>query len=83
MKMQSELISRLAERFGVPKNVAEPDDVQEYQAMLEEWMDNLPPAYSFVNPDTSKDDAHPWIVLHRHYLHTISLLVFTGRSTRR
>lgn len=71
MKMQSELISRLAKRFGLPKNVVEPEDVQEYQLMLEEWMADFPPTYDFTSPDTSKDAAHPWIVLHRHYLHTM------------
>lgn len=35
-------------------------------------MSKFPPTYAIKNPDTSKDAAHPWIVLHRHYLHTMS-----------
>lgn len=33
-------------------------------------MSRLPPTYSMKNPDRSKDEAYPWIKLHRHYLHT-------------
>lgn len=71
MKMQSQLISKLSKRFGLPKNVTAPSEVQEYQRMMEEWMASFPPTYDFKNPDTSGDADNPWIVLHRHYLHTM------------
>lgn len=70
MKTQSGLINRLAAKFGQPKAVTEPADVTEYQDTVQDWMRRLPAPYSMTDPDTSKDDAHPWIKLHRHYLHT-------------
>lgn len=73
MKLQSELITQLFARFGVPKNVVRPSQVQGYQAIVERWMSNFPSTYSFVNPDTRSDMSRPWIVLHRHYLHTMAL----------
>lgn len=72
MKMQSELIGQLFRRFGVPKNVVQPKDVQAYQAVLEMWMASFPPVYSFDDPDKSNDVDRPWIIWHRHYLHTMA-----------
>lgn len=69
MKTQSGLITRLAAKFGQPKNVAAAD-VTEYQDTVQDWMKRLPAPYSMTDPDTSKDDTYPWIKLHRHYLHT-------------
>ena len=72
MKLQSELIGNLAKRFGLPKNVVDPKDVQEYQKVLEGWMLEFPPTYDIKKSDMSVDQERPWIKLHRHYLHTMS-----------
>lgn len=72
MRMQSELITKLSKKYGLPKNVTTPDEVQEYQSDLEEWMASFPPTYRFDNPDKSKDAMLPWCELQRHYLHTMS-----------
>lgn len=72
MKLQSELITKLANRFGLPKNVVAPADVQEYQGIIQAWMKTFPQAYDLEDPDKSNDVQRPWIVLHRHYLHTMS-----------
>ncbi|PNY28957.1 transcriptional regulatory protein [Tolypocladium capitatum] len=72
MKLQSELITKLAKRFGLPKNVVAPADVQEYQRIIEAWMEMFPPTYDFEDADEGSDTQRPWIVLHRHYLHTMS-----------
>ncbi|XP_044722136.1 fungal specific transcription factor domain-containing protein [Hirsutella rhossiliensis] len=72
MKLQSELITQLSRRFGLPKHVASPSDVRDYQAIIETWMSSFPPSYALNNPDHSADLQRPWIVLHRHYLHTMS-----------
>ncbi|RGP81340.1 fungal specific transcription factor [Fusarium longipes] len=71
MKLQSEIIRNLFHRFGPPRNIVEPSDVQEYQKMLEDWMALFPPMFDLHNPDYSQDILHPWIPLHRHYLHTM------------
>lgn len=72
MKLQSELITQLANRFGRPRDVTSVQDVQEYQRIIEAWMRALPPTYGFDDADKSADVQRPWIVLHRHYLHTMS-----------
>ncbi|KJZ71699.1 hypothetical protein HIM_08896 [Hirsutella minnesotensis 3608] len=72
MKLLSELITQLARRFGVTKNVITPAEVREYQAMIETWMSTFPPTYAFEHPDQSADAQRPWIVLHRHQLHTMA-----------
>ncbi|KAK2592054.1 hypothetical protein QQS21_010254 [Conoideocrella luteorostrata] len=73
MKLQSELIGQLSTRFGSTKSVVHPGDVRNYQAMLEAWMSKFPSMYDFNDPDRVKDISRPWIVLHRHHLHTIAL----------
>lgn len=70
IKLQSELIRKLFGRFGLTKNVATPRDVQEYQYMIESWMETFPPPLDVYHPDQSLDAAYPWIVLHRHYIRT-------------
>ncbi|KAI9147758.1 putative transcriptional regulatory protein [Paramyrothecium foliicola] len=72
MKLQSELIGRLACRFGFHKNVVDPPDIDQYRSMLEDWMEKFPPTYDFKKPDRSQDAKCPWIELHRHYLHTMA-----------
>ncbi|POR38437.1 Putative transcriptional regulatory protein C3C7.04 [Tolypocladium paradoxum] len=72
MKLQSELITKLANRFGLPKNVVAPADVREYQSIIEAWMKTFPPTYDFEDADEGGDMQRPWMVLHRHYLHTMS-----------
>jgi hypothetical protein len=69
MRTQSDLITQLAIKFGQPKNITKPAVVTEYQDTVQDWMRRLPAPYSMTDPDTSKDEAHPWIKLHRHYLH--------------
>lgn len=75
MKLQSELITHLSRRFGLPKNVVSPADVREYQGIVAAWMSNFPPSYALDEPDRSADLQRPWIALHRHCLHTMSYTV--------
>ncbi|KAL3951817.1 hypothetical protein ACCO45_013534 [Purpureocillium lilacinum] len=72
MKLQSEIIMRLAHRFGPVKNVTGPDDVQEYQRLIEDWTRTWPAAYDLDSPDESADAQRHWIALHRHYLRTMT-----------
>lgn len=72
MDIQSGLIKRLSARFGRPEFVTTPNDVKEYQNIVQDWIRKFPPAYDMNNPDTSKDEVRPWIKLHRHYLHTVA-----------
>lgn len=72
MKLQSGLVRQLSNRFGLPKNVVKPTDIQVYQAILERWMGTFPMIYDFTRPDKSSDLARPWIVLHRFHLHTMA-----------
>ncbi|KAK7595641.1 hypothetical protein V3481_002291 [Fusarium oxysporum f. sp. vasinfectum] len=71
LKLQSELIRKLFNRFGPTRNVVESVDIQEYQKMLEDWMMKFPPIFDLDNPDYSQDTLCPWIPLHRHYIHTM------------
>ncbi|SPJ87092.1 uncharacterized protein FTOL_12117 [Fusarium torulosum] len=75
MKLQSELVTQLAQRWGAPKNITSANDIQEYKAMLEQWISRFPAVYDVDNPDTSKDMKHSWIVYHRFYLHTMAYLM--------
>ncbi|PFH62897.1 hypothetical protein XA68_11216 [Ophiocordyceps unilateralis] len=72
MKLQSELITELALNFKLPKNVVSSVDVFKYQAIIEAWMRRFPPVYALDDADESSDIQRPWIVLHRHYLRTMS-----------
>lgn len=71
LKLQSELIRKLFNRFGSTRNVVESADIQEYQKMLEDWMEKFPPTFDLNDPDYSQDLLCPWIPLHRHYIHTM------------
>ncbi|KAK2132251.1 fungal-specific transcription factor domain-containing protein [Fusarium oxysporum II5] len=71
LRLQSELIRKLFNRFGPTRNVVESVDIQEYQKMLEDWMMKFPPIFDLDNPDYSQDTLCPWIPLHRHYIHTM------------
>ncbi|EFY89237.1 hypothetical protein MAC_04618 [Metarhizium acridum CQMa 102] len=73
MKLQSELITRLFNRFGLSKDVSQHGDIRAYQAIVDRWMNTFPSTYAFIDPDTSNDASRPWIVLHRHYLHTMAM----------
>lgn len=75
MKMQSDLTRILATRFGAPKNVISTQEIQEYKDIILSWVRRYPPVYDFYNPDTSRDDAHPWIYPHRFYLYTMACLL--------
>lgn len=72
MKLQSELIGKLSQRFGHPKNITQPKDVQDHQQMIETWMQSFPPHYNLKDPDNSMDEEKPWIKVHRYYLQVIS-----------
>ncbi|KAH6900195.1 hypothetical protein B0T10DRAFT_534696 [Thelonectria olida] len=82
MKMQSSLIHILFGRFGLTKNIIDPKDVQEYQETIQRWIKDFPPPYDANTPDKSLGMTYPWIVLHRHYLRTItfSMLLDTIRA---
>jgi hypothetical protein len=73
MKLQSELIKQLFNRFGNSRNVVRPGEVQAYQAIVERWMNAFPSTYALTAPYTSSDLSRPWIVLHRHYLRSMAL----------
>lgn len=72
MKLQSGLIRNLYDRFGLTRNVTEPAQVQEYQDMIKQWIEDFPPPFDVHNPDKTLDVACPWIVLHRHYIRTMA-----------
>lgn len=72
MRLQSGLIRKLFRRFGLTKNVTSPQDVQEYQSIIENWIQAFPPPFNIHNPDTYLDLDCPWIVLHRHYIRTMA-----------
>lgn len=73
VKLQSELITQLSRRFGLPKNVVRPCDIREYQATVEAWMASLPASLALDKADESADVQRPWIVSHRHHTRTTSL----------
>jgi hypothetical protein len=75
MKLQAEVVTILAARFGAPKNIQTPAEIQEYLRILETWMKTFPAVYSTENPDYSGDEAHPWAVSHRFYIHTMAYLM--------
>ncbi|KAL9949637.1 hypothetical protein ACHAQF_000535 [Verticillium nonalfalfae] len=78
MKLQSELVARIFKRFGPPKYLTDPNDIFEYQDILESWMQTFPPSYAFVDTDRQQEVKYPWIALHRHYVHTIAFSVTLG-----
>ncbi|PNP78227.1 hypothetical protein FNYG_08455 [Fusarium nygamai] len=47
-------------------------DVQEYQGIIEAWIASFPPPFNVQHPDTSSDGSYPWMILHRHILHTVA-----------
>lgn len=75
MKLQSGLTRKLAARFSAPKNIIEPAEVQEYKVLIEDWVRQFPPEYSFDHPDTSKDEACSWLFAHRYYVYTMACLL--------
>lgn len=75
MKMQSQLTRELASRFGAPKNIISTEEVQEYKVIILAWVRQFPKIYDFYDPDTSRDDVHPWIFPHRFYLYTMACLL--------
>lgn len=77
MKLQSKLIGQLSKKYGKAVNlmVATPAGAQEYRQHLENWRATFPPRYDGDKPDNSMDKDHPWLILHRHYLQTMSLLM--------
>jgi hypothetical protein len=72
MKLQSHLIKTLAGRFKFPKNVTEPEDVMEYIGIMDNWMSSFPPTHHMNTPEDTLSEDHPWLKLHRHYLHSMS-----------
>ncbi|GAO14013.1 hypothetical protein UVI_02035660 [Ustilaginoidea virens] len=75
MKMQSRLTRQLATRFSAPKNIIAPSEVHEYKEIIEKWVEQFPPEYSFENPDTTKDQKCPWLFAHRFYVYTMACLL--------
>lgn len=75
MKLQSELVTDLARRWGAPKNISTLPDIQEYKRQIEKWIRNFPAVYDVNTPDTSKDHMHTWIMFHRFYIHTMAYLM--------
>lgn len=75
MKLQAEAVAILASRFGAPRNVETPQQIQAYLQILEAWMRTFPIEYHTENPDYSRDATHPWAVSHRFYIHTMAYLM--------
>lgn len=75
MKLQSELIHQLADRFGAPKNINSTKHVKEYKKIIDDWMGRFPPAYALGDPDCSGDEERPWIRFHRHYIQTMGYMM--------
>lgn len=75
MKMQADLTRDLQARFNTPKNIVSPEDINEYKDMIIGWVARFPPEYDFYNPNTSKDDIHPWIFPHRFYVYTMACIL--------
>ncbi|TQV99005.1 Fungal specific transcription factor [Cordyceps javanica] len=72
MKLQSQVIGELASRFGSPREVTSPAQIDQYTRVIIDWMQGFPSVYSLQNPDTSIDSKYTWVTLHRHYLHTMA-----------
>ncbi|ATY65048.1 Fungal specific transcription factor [Cordyceps militaris] len=72
MKLQSELIGELARRFGSPREVTSPAQIDQYTSVILDWMQRFPQAYKFEKPDRAIDLKYSWVTLHRHYLHTMA-----------
>lgn len=75
MKMQADLTRDLQARFNTPKNIVSPEDINEYKDMIIGWVGRFPPEYDFYNPNTTKDDIHPWIFPHRFYVYTMACIL--------
>lgn len=75
MKLQAQAVAILASKFGAPRNVETPQQIQEYLRILEDWMRTFPTVYSTENADHSRDATHPWAVSHRFYIHTMAYLM--------
>lgn len=74
IKLQAEAVARLVTRFGTPRNIETPEQIQEYLRILESWVRGLPAIYSTEKPDQSQDAAYPWVISHRFHIHTMAYL---------
>lgn len=72
MKLQSQVIGQLASRFGSPREVTAPAQIDQYTQIIKSWVQGFPKVYDISNPDTSIDSKHTWVTLHRYYLHSMS-----------
>lgn len=72
MKLQSELVGQLSHRFGSPREIRSPAQVEQYMQTIIDWMNRFPKVYDMENPDKSVDSRHSWVTLHRHYLRTMA-----------
>ncbi|KAL7932885.1 hypothetical protein V8C35DRAFT_65703 [Trichoderma chlorosporum] len=75
MNMQSDLVHKLARRFPNPSQIKTRSDIMEYKGVIDEWMQNFPPIFALVNPDTSNDKRQAWIEYHRHYNYTMGYMM--------
>lgn len=78
LKLQAELVGLIFKRFGPPKILDDPNDIQDYQVIMEAFMKTFPPEYAMDHPNTTTKNALPWIALHRHYMHTCTLAIALG-----
>jgi hypothetical protein len=74
MQLQQGLVRQLARRFKAPKNITEPQDIEDNQIIIERWMSEFPPIFAVTAPDTCYDVDCPWIAVHRYYIHTMAFL---------
>ncbi|CAG7563671.1 unnamed protein product [Fusarium equiseti] len=78
LKLQSELVGLIFQRFGGPKILTEPSDIRDYQKIMEDFMKTFPPEYAMDHPNGPANEDLPWIALHRHYMHTCTLSISLG-----
>ncbi|KAF4457671.1 putative transcriptional regulatory protein C3C7.04 [Fusarium austroafricanum] len=78
LKLQSQLVGLIFDRFGGPKILTDPQDIRDYQTILEDFMKTFPPEYAMDHPNTPSNEKLPWIALHRHYMHTCTLSIALG-----
>ena len=78
LKLQAELVGLIFKRFGPPKILDDPNDIEDYQVIMEDFMKIFPPEYAMNHPNTTTNNALPWIALHRHYMHTCTLAIALG-----
>src|ERR1700750_928781 len=75
MALQAALIQTLSGRL---RNFGETPPIEKVhilQADIQQWMDDLPPAYSMVNAEEKWDQEFPYLVIQRLQLHSCAWML--------